>query len=389
MTEIILHVGMHRTGSTSIQSALRGYDDGKTLWAELGFENHSIPFYTAFSELYQSYPLWLSMGLSEKQVTEKRKFFRSEILRIAKTEGRERIIFSGEDICSLTKEEFVDMLSLFDESANSVSVYFYVRRPLEFIKSDTQHAIKAGAVRNSLWKPDYGEKFRKIFETLEQDRIHFRLFDPVQLKHGDVVEDFCQWLGLEKPIEFDVVENASISTTTAKLLSHINRSNILLFGDPVLNSAHGRLVDVLQSTFPGKFDLHDELLVGAVDPEDIRWMEDASGISFGLNLDRWRIGMHPRDFASYIFDVASADVDRLIGLLKERGVDNEYNRDCSKLVTRLFYTCFSEEMSDAGSRDKFSFDADRYLRLNPDVRKAGVDPYKHYLLHGYREGRRF
>jgi SAM-dependent methyltransferase len=35
------------------------------------------------------------------------------------------------------------------------------------------------------------------------------------------------------------------------------------------------------------------------------------------------------------------------------------------------------------------FDANRYLAINKDVADAGVDPVKHYLALGYRQGRRF
>lgn len=33
------------------------------------------------------------------------------------------------------------------------------------------------------------------------------------------------------------------------------------------------------------------------------------------------------------------------------------------------------------------FDASAYLAANPDVARAGVDPLRHYLEHGLREGR--
>jgi hypothetical protein len=36
-----------------------------------------------------------------------------------------------------------------------------------------------------------------------------------------------------------------------------------------------------------------------------------------------------------------------------------------------------------------NFDADLYLKLNPDVRAANTNPRRHYLLHGMAEGRRF
>jgi hypothetical protein len=35
------------------------------------------------------------------------------------------------------------------------------------------------------------------------------------------------------------------------------------------------------------------------------------------------------------------------------------------------------------------FDADTYLELNPDVKKAGADPGQHFLNYGIREGRNY
>ena len=38
-------------------------------------------------------------------------------------------------------------------------------------------------------------------------------------------------------------------------------------------------------------------------------------------------------------------------------------------------------------RESALFDAEYYLASNPDVRNAGADPARHYLLYGWREGR--
>ncbi len=45
---VILHLGSHKTGSTSIQSALKRFDNGKIAYANLGNANHSAPLFTAF-----------------------------------------------------------------------------------------------------------------------------------------------------------------------------------------------------------------------------------------------------------------------------------------------------------------------------------------------------
>ena len=41
MQEVILHIGVHKTGTSSIQNALHRFDDGGTFYAQLGNNNHS------------------------------------------------------------------------------------------------------------------------------------------------------------------------------------------------------------------------------------------------------------------------------------------------------------------------------------------------------------
>jgi len=51
---------------------------------------------------------------------------------------------------------------------------------------------------------------------------------------------------------------------------------------------------------------------------------------------------------------------------------------------------FLKRASDyASGTGKDNFNAQEYLRQNPDVAAAGVDPYQHYLDYGQKEGRQF
>jgi SAM-dependent methyltransferase len=58
-------------------------------------------------------------------------------------------------------------------------------------------------------------------------------------------------------------------------------------------------------------------------------------------------------------------------------------------------TNFSEDTEDmmllteAQRAPLSGFNAQRYLAANPDVRAAGINPYEHYMVHGWREGRRW
>lgn len=52
------------------------------------------------------------------------------------------------------------------------------------------------------------------------------------------------------------------------------------------------------------------------------------------------------------------------------------------------YTGTPSYLTEIPKLERHHFSAEDYLRLNPDVAAAGVDPFKHYLEFGYKEKRR-
>jgi ectoine hydroxylase-related dioxygenase (phytanoyl-CoA dioxygenase family) len=52
------------------------------------------------------------------------------------------------------------------------------------------------------------------------------------------------------------------------------------------------------------------------------------------------------------------------------------------------YTGSPSHLTEFPFLERRQFDAQDYLRLNPDVAAAGVDPYKHYVEFGFKEKRR-
>ena len=75
MREVIIHIGLHKTGSTSIQKALYGYQDVSTRYACFKEANHSIPMFTIFSKNPKSHHFYKNWAISEKQVKKKKKNF--------------------------------------------------------------------------------------------------------------------------------------------------------------------------------------------------------------------------------------------------------------------------------------------------------------------------
>ncbi len=72
MKEVILHIGLHKTGSTSIQNALKGYNKNGVKSVAFEEVNHSIPMYTIFSEKRYNYHIWQKAELTKIDIDKKR-----------------------------------------------------------------------------------------------------------------------------------------------------------------------------------------------------------------------------------------------------------------------------------------------------------------------------
>ena len=75
MKKVILHIGSHKTGTSSIQSSIKNYNFKKIKAAVFPSINHSIPMYTIFSKNFLNYHVWKKKGYSNTQIIKKKKEF--------------------------------------------------------------------------------------------------------------------------------------------------------------------------------------------------------------------------------------------------------------------------------------------------------------------------
>lgn len=381
MKEIILHVGMHKTGSSSIQSALSGYDDGVAKYADLGYENHSIPFYTAFSGDHHNYHIWKSAGLSAGSIEKKKIECLESIERCLDDLCWERIIFSGEDISLIPDWGVVEIANIFKKSHAKVSVIGYFRDPSSFVQSNWQENIKHGINSLNLRGPSYRARFEKFIKLFGGENVCLRYFKNGQLVGGDAVSDFCAAASLNhQKIAPQKFANESLSTEAIKCIYILNSLISPLDGDPRLNEARRVFISVVSKILPGKFSAPVELINHAIADDDCEWLESVTGVSLSRGISRIRCGDLGKEADSFLRSLPDETIDLLIDYL---GNVPSFNRDPVKLVHRLYLDCFESKWR------QISFDAERYLALNPDVKAAGANPYQHYLRFGIKEGRRF
>ena len=334
MKEVILHIGSRKTGTTSIQAALNGFDDGSTRYAALAYRNHSPVIYTLFSRNWETYHYWQNRGLASARIEDLRQQFRDDLEREVTNPERDRLILSGEDIALLEPDEKQDLVTFFTDRGLGVRVVCYVRDPVSFAVSAFRQQVRTGAAR--LWSisPDYRQHLEAFLAILPPGHLVARTYSKDRLHQGDVVADFCKLIGIAPDALPPERANPALANETLKLIWLFNRSPVRSKGTPFLFQARHRLVQELDRAFPHSSNLSPEFFIPYHDctPGDLAFLANNFGIEFTLP-DPTGI----RDLGAYLDDLSDVDEDRFGEVLSRNGLAPELYATHQEKLIALFY----------------------------------------------------
>ncbi len=154
---IYLHIGPHKTGSTTIQQS---FGASRHLLAEQGFLypafrfmeseefNHSIPFVNMFRSEPEKDRMNIKNGFTTREAIEKqnRAFDRQLKTQIQNFSGH-TLIFSGEEISGFTTvelEKLWDYLIRITNPQVKIKILMVIRHPVKWTESALQEVIKSG-----------------------------------------------------------------------------------------------------------------------------------------------------------------------------------------------------------------------------------------------------
>lgn len=259
--DIILHIGVEKTGTSSIQRFLRLNREmlkrnGILYSAEAGGENHMA--LAAAAEADEKYDdLRIMRGLNTPA---KLRDFRARLSQALAAEaaasGCSTIVFSGEHCSSrLTAAAELDRLAaILGGIGGDIRVIVYLRRQDEFLCSSYSTDVKSGHSGAMRLPPPQLRENRYNFEALldrwcsvfGREQVICKRYDLSRFRDGDVVNDFAETIGIDPDgYERPKRVNESLDVTTLEFLRLFNLT-VPRFRNEKPNKLRGNLIQVLQ-----------------------------------------------------------------------------------------------------------------------------------------------
>jgi hypothetical protein len=321
--QCIIHIGMHKTGSTSIQESLAGFEDESFFYARLeGSGNHSLPIFSLFAPRPERHHLHRSAGRSSEDIRAYIDNVWNQLDRsIAKARGR-TLLISGEDISGLQEPALIKLRDCFRERFKQLTIVGYVRAPAGFIASSFQQRVKSGTIDffdlMRMYR-NYEETFGKFDRVFGRDNVRLYKFDPSDFPEGCAVQDFCRRIGIALPKRRIVRHNESLSRHAVAALYTYRKLGERLGPHPIGGQNGLALGTLIGGSDKFRFSAAAVKPVLVGNRSDIAWIEARLGETLSEDLDEERPGS-VRDEA----DLLTPDpwlANRLVELLRDRGIN--------------------------------------------------------------------
>ena len=300
----ILHVGLHKTGTTSIQDfcyqnrSLLLDNDINYIYL---YRNNSNPLFSLYCKDPLSYGANKRRGIRTNREIENYNLYIEKLFQNKLLNNRSNnVLISGEDISFL---DYDGLRSLKDQIApyfDLISIIIYVRPPVSTLCSKISHFVSnvgrsldqmLDIVNNNPEKHVfYQDAIEKFFEVFGYDNVTVRPYDKSSLCKGDIISDFTDTLGLKKEVDKlqkHSHENTSFSYEALKIFSRINKK-MPLFLNGEFNFERGKLqygLRILLGAIGGsKLYLSSETRnkVKDICYQDIYWLYKHTHIDFFL-----------------------------------------------------------------------------------------------------------
>lgn len=306
--KIIVHIGIPKTGSTSIQQNLRqneyeiqkygyNYPSCKVKFpnGHIYHENHSKILFLLFKKDPEKFGEFSALNLKNKVLRQIKTRMRESFISEIQKPGAEKVILSSEALFQLTECELQDLKSFFSTHLPGCKfeILLFSRHPVQQAASSFQQNSKAFGHSLPIVIWPYSSVLTKFASVFSKDAISIYKYEDATEKKESIVHLLFEKIGLPKTMIKDHDRaNTSLSQEALDLLTYINSRYPMMDGRWIEDSlvtrrCWGRIAEDIRPLLflPGtKFELDisqsPNLMATAV--YEINWLKDSYGISYSL-----------------------------------------------------------------------------------------------------------
>lgn len=217
----LVHLGVHKTGSSSIQQTLHALSRGADWqYLPLATPNHSRTLMDAFAtqpEMAHHNRL-RGMGLADRPVL--RQAALAALDAASAAVSLPRTILSGEGLVNLDPDGVQRFAAWLDARFSQVRLVAYIREPHSWMESTFQERLKGRDGRIGLMDlfPRYRHQLEKYELCFGSDTLDYLSFAREALHKGCVVQDFAHRYGLDVQPEAIRIANEGLGLLAVQIL---------------------------------------------------------------------------------------------------------------------------------------------------------------------------
>lgn len=280
-----IHIGMPKTGSTSIQSHLEKRRRGPG-WRFIvigKLANMNREMHAMFGTHPERWYWFKKQGMGREEIQQQGALMRDRLAKAITRSTEENLILSSEALTLIRPRGIRALHDFLKPLCDEIKVVGYVRPPTDFTISSFQQAVKNGA--NSFSRvegPLYQFRFEKFDKIFGRKNVILRKFQPAAFTDKCIVVDFCELLGIEPPQAGEVERlNESLCREACGILYAYHKFGPGYgVGSDVIRENSNLIRPLLAMEGP-RFRFSHEFLQGATENlgADVAWMESRLGIS--------------------------------------------------------------------------------------------------------------
>lgn len=219
--KIIVHAGMHKTGSTSLQLAFADANAPDFHYLHGDHENFSMSMFLLFEDedRLENHLYHRISQTSKSDLLARRKKLRAKIEKQIESHSKPVLLVSGEDISGFNGRVVGRLAEFLQSYSSDIQVITYVRPPCAYMESAFQERLKHQLVEADptlLW-PRYQRRLSNVVRAFGVENNTFVKFDRSDLCNGNVIDDFSRRSGLSRPNDVAREFNSSVSAEAVAL----------------------------------------------------------------------------------------------------------------------------------------------------------------------------